>query len=121
MPAADDLMKSRAAIHDHDPQAAGIRIELFLIQNHCERQFSFLPSHRGPHLRNDVFLGEIVTAADDLLEPLSITHDFHDQHAPVWLMFPLVTDVAVLHAHESASAIPIAYLITSYDLLIPAA
>src|SRR5207249_5670773 len=56
-----------------------------------------------PHLRNDVFLGEIVTAADDLLEPLAAAHDFHDQPAPVWMTLPLVNDVALLHRH----AVPI--------------
>ena len=40
MAATDNFLKSSAALHDHDAQAAGIRVQFLFIQDHADRKGS---------------------------------------------------------------------------------
>ena len=53
-------------------------------------------------MRHDIPLGQFMVAADDLLEPFTAVHDFHDQSARLRMPFSFVDEIPFFDGHKKS-------------------
>lgn len=82
-------------------------MEFFLIEHGSRLQVAPFPAHRRRHFGDHIRFGQFMTAADDLLKPLTPGHHLHHQAASFRVPFPFVDDVAFFDSHRAFTPLPL--------------
>jgi hypothetical protein len=100
MAAAPDFFEARSAIHDHDPQPAGVRIQFLFIKDDTSGQLTTLAPFGTRHRWHHIELGQFMVATNDLLKPVPSAHDLHDEAARVGMPFTFIDEISLFDPHD---------------------